>query len=348
MITAEASAPGRVNLIGEHLDYNGGKCLPIAIDRRTTAIVRRGAGEVGTRTSDAQPEGRPAAWTQYVDGVLAALGVTEPLDVAVTSTLPVGSGLSSSAALVCSIALAVDALLGLGNSREQLLEATIRAENEYVGVPTGGMDQTASLFATPGHALLIDFADGSRTPVPLDLDAAGLSLLVIDTGVRHALIDGGYAARRSDSKEAASHLGVRALALADPDDLRRVPGGRIGRRARHVLSEQARVSAFVEAVTRADWDSAGALMTASHESLRDDYEVSCSELDLAVERALGAGAVGARMTGGGFGGCAIALVTSMTGPQVRESVEAGFADYGWHAPTVFAVEASRGAQLLAT
>ncbi|HET6152905.1 MAG TPA: galactokinase family protein [Marmoricola sp.] len=344
MITAEASAPGRVNLIGEHLDYNGGRCLPIAIDRRTTASVRHAAIGSGSRSSQTEPTG----WTAYVDGVLAALGVTEAIDVTITTTVPLGAGLSSSAALECSIALAVDGLLGLGLAPEALRDACVRAETEYVGVPTGGMDQTISLFAAPGQALLIDVADGSRTPVPLDLSTAGLTLLVIDTGVRHALVDSPYAARRSDCEEAARQLGLPLLALADLDDLRKVPGGRIGRRARHVISEQARVLEFVDAAGHADWAAAGALMTASHESLRDDYEVSCPELDVAVERALGGGALGARMTGGGFGGCAIALVPAAVTEHLGQAVEAGFADYGWDAPTLFPVEASRGAQLLTT
>ncbi|RNL65791.1 galactokinase [Nocardioides marmoriginsengisoli] len=335
--TVVARAPGRVNLIGEHLDYNGGSCLPIALDRTTTASVAVGTG---ARRSDRATPG----WTAYVDGVLAALGVEEPLDISISSDVPVGAGLSSSAALTCSVALAVDDLLGLGRTRDELCAATISAENDHVGVPTGGMDQTIALYAEPGTALLLDFATGTRTPVPFA--PPDLSLLVIDTAVRHALVDGAYAARRADCEAAATHLRLTHLAHATAEQIDALPGGRLGRRARHVATEQQRVQGFVTALQVGDWKEAGALMTASHASLRDDYEVSCPELDLAVERALEAGALGARMTGGGFGGCAIALVPDGLLDAVRISVADGFAGANANAPTMFVVGASGGAEVL--
>lgn len=337
METVTASAPGRVNLIGEHLDYNGGLCLPIAIDRRTTATVRR--SEVPGRRSDAEPAG----WTAYVDGVLAALGVEEPIDVAVSSTVPVGAGLSSSAALTCSVALAVDALLGLGQDRDALAAACVRAENEHVGVPTGGMDQAAALFGTAGCALLLDFASGTRTLVPFEPSAAGASLLVVDTGVTHRLATSAYADRRADCARAADRLGLRHLATASYEQLAGIEDERVRRRARHVVTEQYRVLSFVAALHRGDWAEAGDLMTASHLSLRDDYEVSCPELDLVVAAALAAGALGARMTGGGFGGSAVVLCREEDRLAVQGRVVADFARNGLDAPTLYRVEASSGA-----
>ncbi|MFL6160168.1 MAG: galactokinase [Marmoricola sp.] len=340
MQTVTAWAPGRVNLIGEHLDYNGGHCLPIAIGLGTTATVTRSSGPDHLLRSDVEPDG----WTAYVRGVLTSLGVTEPLEVSITSDLPIGAGLSSSAALECSVALAVDTLLGLHLERENLLAACVRAENEYVGVPSGGMDQAASLFASAGSGLLLDFADGSRREVPLDL--AGYCLLVVDTRVSHALTDGGYAARAADCAAAAAELDVPYLARATGAQIDSLTDPRVRRRARHVVSEQARVESFVTAAARGRWHTAGAMMTASHRSLREDFEVSCPELDAVVEAALAAGARGARMTGGGFGGSAVVLAPSSSVDTVGEAVRRRFAENEWDAPTVFVVEASRGAQVL--
>ncbi len=337
-----ARAPGRVNLIGEHLDYNGGLCLPIAIDRRTTAVVRQASGVGHVLTSDVAPDG----WTAYVLGVLAALGVTDPLEVTVTSEVPLGAGLASSAALTCSVAVAVNELLGLGRSPDQLVATAIRAENDHVGVPTGGMDQAAALFGSPGRALLLDFDAGTRAPVAWRPEDDGCVLVVIDTRVQHALADSAYADRRADCEAAAARLGLTFLARADESRLTELSGTE-RMRARHVVSEQRRVRELVAAATSRDWTRAGSLMTGSHASLRDDFEVSCPELDLAVDASLAAGALGARMTGGGFGGAAIALVRAADLGALRREVEAGFARNDWEAPTVFVVEASRGAELLA-
>jgi galactokinase len=317
-----ASAPGRVNLIGEHLDYNGGLCLPIAVDRRTSVTVSRAPS---TRVTSAHPGAEP-----YVRGVLTALGVDEPLEIMVGDTVPVGAGLSSSAALTCGVAVAVDRLLGLGRSVSELLAATIAAENVHVGVPTGGMDQAAALRGRVGHALLLDFDDGSAGPVPWVPEESGLRLVVVDTGVRHTLATSAYAERRRSCEAVAERLGLPHLAHATEGDLSRIDGVAL-RRTRHVVTEQRRVRDLVAAAAAGDWTEVGRLMTASHASLRDDYEVSCAELDAAVDQALAAGALGARMTGGGFGGCAIALYP--------EGVEA---------PTGFPVRASRAASVDAT
>ena len=347
-----ASAPGRVNLIGEHLDYNGGRCLPIALPCRTTVTVRPSTeGQLAVSSGGVSWSGLPTeraeGWAAYVVGVLWALGVEAALDLEVTSDVPIGAGLSSSAALECATALAVDRLLDLGRSREELASACIRAETEYVGAPTGGLDQTTVVFAEPDEALLLDFADGSRSAVRFDPASAGLALLVVDTRVSHALVDGGYAARRADCERAAELLGVAMLAaVEDPASaLTTLHDDRIRRRARHVLGEQRRVDQFVLALDTGDWAEAGALMTASHESLRDDFEVSCPELDAVVSAALAVGALGARMTGGGFGGSAIVLVDRERVPEARRAVDAAFAANGWQPPAYLDGRASAGARV---
>ncbi|HET7684299.1 MAG TPA: galactokinase [Marmoricola sp.] len=339
-----ASAPGRVNLIGEHLDYNGGRCLPIALPMRTTAYVARreqdGPSLVWEGTADA-PDADP---TEYVLGVLAALEVTTPVHVDISSSVPIGSGLSSSAALECSVAVAVDALLGLDRSDDELVEACIRAETEFVGAPTGGLDQSASILCREGEALLLDFATGSRTPVPFAPEDDGLALLVIDTRASHSHVDGGYGDRRTECEEAARLLGVERLVDAPPDGLSGLPEV-LARRVRHVLTEQQRVDAFVDAAGARDWTEVGRLMAASHASMRDDYEVSAPELDAVVEVAVEAGALGARMTGGGFGGSAIALVASERADAVRRAVTQAFAGRGWREPGFHSGLASPGARV---
>jgi galactokinase len=345
-----ASAPGRVNLIGEHLDYNGGRCLPIALPQRTTARIARADGDHTTiRSGDLEWSGavgeRPGGWAAYVGGVLWVLKVNEALDIEITSDVPVGAGLSSSAALECSVAVAVDVLLEHGLMPDDLAAACIRAETEYVGAATGGLDQTIAMHGRAGEALLLDFADGSRSRVRFDPASAGLDLLVVDTRVSHQLVAGGYADRRADCERAAGLLGVdRLCAVDDPASaLTALPDDRVRRRAAHVFSEQQRVSEFVAALGLGDWAEAGALMTSSHESLRDDFEVSCAELDTVVAVALDSGALGARMTGGGFGGSAIALVPGNLASDVRVAVDDAFAAQGWAAPAHLDGRASAGA-----
>ncbi len=322
-------APGRVNLIGEHLDYNGGRCLPIALGVGTTTTIRRAAR---TSFSSAQVSDSKG-WTAYAEGVLHALaddGVpVPPVEIVIDSTVPLGAGLSSSAALTCSIALAALWAADTEAEPEQVIRAAMRAENEAAGAPTGGMDQTVSVLAREGHALLIDFDDGSQQQVPWDAD-----VIVIDTKVRHALNDGRYGERRAQCEAAAEALGVPLLARATSwDGL----DGVLARRARHVVTEMARVAQVLVG------QDVGAAMTASHESLRDDFEVSCPELDTAVEAALGAGAHGARMTGGGFGGSAIALVDPDRAEDVRGAVTEAFGRRGFTPPEFLDGHASRGA-----
>jgi galactokinase len=333
------SAPGRVNLIGEHLDYNGGRSLPIALSCRTYAAVgprtdgrlvvhslqQNGPVEV----TASSPADKAEGWAGYVAGVVWALGVDAGLDIVVDGQVPSGAGLSSSAALECSVAVAVSAVAGLTPSREELVEACVRAENEYVGAPTGSMDQTVAMFAQQDHALLIDFAGGGMRLVPWEPPGR---LLVIDTRASHALVGGEYADRRASCESAAASLGVPRLAAAGPGDVEELIDPTEKRRARHVVTEQARVEQALRAIEQVDWPELGRLMTASHRSLRDDYEVSCRELDVAVEAALEAGSWGARMTGGGFGGSAIALVPPGRGDAVRDAVESAYSAEGLKSP----------------
>jgi galactokinase len=261
--------------------------------------------------------------------------------------VPIGAGLSSSAALECAIAAAVDELADLGLSRPELARIAQRAENDFVGVPSGVLDQSASLLCTAGHALLLDCRDGTTRQIPFEPASAGLSLVVVDTRAHHSLADGQYARRRDECARACDALGVaslrevhtteRAEALEDPV---------LRARARHVVSENERVVLIAELLQAADadadlWRLVGSTMTRSHASLRDDYEVSCDELDVAVDAALSAGALGARMTGGGFGGSAIALTADVA--AVTDAVVGSFAARGFTAPRVFAVEAGPGA-----
>ncbi|WP_151082337.1 galactokinase [Nocardioides cynanchi] len=343
-----ASAPGRVNLIGEHTDYNGGLCLPLALPQRTTVrLETRSDPRLRLRSRqesdgwEGAVEDRPTGWAAYVAGVVAALradGDDVPgFDAEIDSDVPLGAGLSSSAALECATAVAVAALIGLDlddPGRRRLAAACIRAENDYVGAPTGGMDQTVAMLARPGHALLLDFAgdDVTQVPVPLPLEDAGLVLLVTDTRVSHTLTDGSYGDRRTECRAAAAALGVTELSRAD---LRRVEAMAdlvLRRRARHVLTENDRVRSAVALIGAGDWTGLGRVLDASHVSMRDDFEISCRELDLAVTAARGAGALGARMTGGGFGGSAVALVPASALDDVRRAVTAAFAEAGLAEP----------------
>lgn len=338
------AAPGRVNLIGEHTDYNDGFVLPLALEQTTRAqvSVRDDGTADGTALryrSEAGPGGDDQLGREYVQGVLDAFraaGHAVPgLDVAVTSDVPIGAGLSSSAALECSVALAVDELCGLGLGRQELAALAQRAENDFVGVPTGGMDQRASLLCTAGHALLLDCRDDSTAQVPFDPAAEELALVVIDTRVHHALGDGQYGRRREECARAAAALGVESLRDATLDDVERLDDDLLRRRARHVVTENARVLDVVERLRAGRLRAIGPVLTASHASMRDDYEISAPELDLAVETAVTAGALGARMTGGGFGGSAIALAPDAD--VIRVSVEDAFRAREYAAPHVFTV-----------
>ncbi|RHW25608.1 galactokinase [Nocardioides immobilis] len=369
--SATARAPGRVNLIGDHTDYNGGLCLPFAIAPATSTTARsRGDDRLRIRSTafpevwsghlaDLTLEGREAMpdWVRYPAGVLWAAredGWLLPgVDLVIDSELPLGAGLSSSAALECSVALAVGTLVDRPldpGSRHRLAELCRRAETEFAGAPTGGMDQLVSLLAKPDHALLIDFTDTSVRPVPLALREAGLVVLVTDTGSAHQLVDAesGYAQRRAECERAAAALGLPRIGLAWPDDLSRLDDDVQQARARHVLSENARVEDTITAVTAGDWEAVGRILLSSHVSLRGDFAASTPALDLAVETAVEAGALGARLTGGGFGGSTIALVPEERASAVQTAIDTAFAAAGDPAPTHLVVLPSAGASVRTT
>ncbi|MBE7324423.1 galactokinase [Nocardioides sp. Y6] len=335
--TAVGRAPGRVNLIGEHTDYLGGLCLPIALAESTWVAVGplpdAVPGAVRMSSGDdlrwnGWVDARSTGWEAYVLGALQAVGHRGGIALHVETTLPVGAGLSSSAALICAVQRAVSE-----RPNPDLVDPAVAAEVEHVGVPTGGMDQSVALLATAGHALLLDFGTGARRAVPWRPEQAGLDLLVVDTGVRHDNAGGDFARRRAEATAALSDFGT-------PDD------PVLARRRRHVLSENRRTAEAVRALERGDWDEVGELFIASHRSLRDDHEVSCPELDLVVSTSLAGGALGARMTGGGFGGCAIALCPQAATETVRRSLRGAFTARSWAVPTVWTAVASGAATRL--
>lgn len=351
--TVTAFAPGRVNLIGEHTDYNDGLCLPFALPMGTT--VRLTPRSDGIVTAESREAGRWQAsleeiddrtvtgWASYVAGVVWALrrdGIEVPgCDLEIASDVPLGAGLSSSASLECAVAVAVAAVAGLDLDhavRRRLAEVCRRAETEYVGAPTGGLDQLAVMLAAEEGGVLIDFGDDTTRTVPLPLAAAGLAVLVTDTRVEHTLADGsGYGERRTECERALDRLGLSSLRQASADDvatLERDGEPVLARRVRHQVSENDRVGATAEAVEAADWSRVGRLLSESHASLRDDYEVTVPALDVAVAAALEHGALGARMTGGGFGGSTIALVAESRVDAVRDGINAAFATAGLEAP----------------
>jgi len=292
-----------------------------------------------------------AGWAAYVGGVLWAVeqtGARMPgMDLVIDSRVPVGAGLSSSAALECAVAVAACTLAGddLDDAMRQVtVAACMRAEQDIVGAPTGGMDQTIAMFARRGHALLIDFRDGRHEQIPWRMP--DVRLLVVDTRVTHALNDGQYGDRRAECDRVAELIGVDRLCdVDDPEGaLREITDDQLRRRARHVFTENQRVGAAVHALRDQDPSEVGRIFTDSHASLRDDYQVSCVELDLVVEAALAAGAYGARMTGGGFGGSAITLVEPRHLASVRAEITKAFADAGLRRPRFLLVEPSEGAR----
>lgn len=318
--TRLARASGRVNLIGEHVDYVGGQCLPVAIPYATWVAARlRDDDRVLLSSAGHEPwEGERGTaardlpgWGRYALAALEESGHHAGLEIHVESTVPTGAGLSSSAALICAVLRAVD-----DRANHDLVDPAIRAETVRLGLPTGGLDQTISLLGQVGHALRLDFSGARPVMVPWSPGAAGLELLVVDTGVRHDNSDGAFARVRSTSE--------RALAGETGDP-------RLERHRRHVEGENRRVDEVVQALVRGDWRSVGAAMTASHASLRDDLQVSCAELDGVVEVALGRGALGARMTGGGFGGCALVLAPTELRGQLLESFDELWHERGFRA-----------------
>ncbi len=357
-------APGRVNLIGEHTDYNEGFVLPFALGQGVRAAAsRRDDGKLELRSRQAPDSpvtvaldtlapGSVTGWAAYPAGVAWALREAgQPIggtSIAIDADLERGSGLSSSAALECATALALTELHGLSVHRPELAALARHAENEFVGVPTGIMDQSASLLCEAGHALLLDCRSGESSAVPLDLAAVGLILLVVDTRVPHELSDGRYAARRRACEEAARALGVRSLrdVADDLGAVNRLTDPVLRRRARHVITENARVLETVALLRAGQAASCGPLLSASHASLRGDFEISWPQADAAVDAAAAGGALGARMTGGGFGGSIIALTAVARSEQVRASIRDGFARLGWPEPGFLDALPSSGARRL--
>jgi galactokinase len=363
-------APGRVNLIGEHTDYNGGFVLPVALDfgvivaasARSDGVLTARSRQwpddaITVRIDDLDPtSSQPVdGWAAYPAGVVWALtraGHRPPgLDLLLDGDVPQGAGLSSSAAIECATALACAELFGLGLSRVELAALAQHAENDYVGVPCGIMDQSASLLCREDHALFLDSLTLATEHVPFPLTGDGLALLVIDTRAPHRLVDGEYADRRRSCERAAAALGVASLREISPEGLDgaigRLDDEALRRRVRHVVTENARVLEVVELLRQGRPRDLGRAMLASHRSLRDDYEVSAPELDIAVEAAVGAGALGARMTGGGFGGCAIALVDAGAVEAVTEEVQSAFDTNRFAPPEVWPARAAAGARRLA-
>ncbi|MFH8289039.1 galactokinase [Streptomyces sp. NPDC018059] len=358
------SAPGRVNLIGEYTDFNEGFVLPLAlphtavaaVSRRTDGVLRLHSADLDAPLAELRVDEltplSDGGWAAYPAGVVWALrDAGHPVtgaDLHLASTVPTGAGLSSSAALEVVTALALDELFGLGLTRPELAVLAQRAENAFVGVPCGVMDQTASACCTDGHALHLDCRDLSIRQVPFDLAAEGLRLLVVDTRVKHALGDGAYAERRAGCEEGARALGVshlRDIAYEElPAALDKLGDDKVRRYVRHIVSDDHRVERVIGLLDAGDVRAIGPVLTEGHASLRDDLRISCPELDLVVSAANAAGALGARMTGGGFGGSAIVLVETDDADRVTASVLEAFAAAGFTAPRVFPAVASAGAR----
>ena len=353
------SAPGRANLIGEHTDYNNGFVLPFGIDRRTyVALGQR--DDRGCRITssfsdevieieltDAKPEGLD--WALYPLGVAWVMSENQKsgFDVFIDSDVPIGAGLSSSAAVECSMALALNDVWGAGKSAIELALIGQRAENEVVGAPTGIMDQTASMMARSDGAVLIDCKTLETTQVDLGLDEKDLIVAVIDTRVSHRHSDGGYRSRREACEKGAAIMEVeslRELEISDLPKAQELMDDVTYRRVRHIVTENQRVLQSVSALADARMDELGELLLASHASMRDDFEISITELDVAVETAMAVGAVGSRMTGGGFGGAAIAIIHKDKLKELESRVLEVFAERGFGTPRVFAVTPSQGAR----
>jgi galactokinase len=358
------SAPGRVNLIGEHTDYNEGFVLPFAINRRTVLAlavrddrrIRIGSAFADEVVEIGLDELRPdvlGGWSAYPLGVAWALGefgadlaAVPGVDIYLESTVPVGAGLSSSAAIESAVAVALNDVWQLGFDRQKLARVGQLAENRAVGAPTGIMDQSASLLGRKDSAVFLDCRSLESEVVPLGFAEADLQLLIIDTGVSHAHATGGYADRRASCEKGARILGVESLRDVAVDDLPRARDlldDETFRRVRHVVTENQRVLDTVRTVREEGAVAIGPLLDASHVSMRDDFEISVAELDLAVETAQANGAIGARMTGGGFGGAAIALVSSDGVSRIQVAIDGAFAEHGFGQPTMFVVTASDGA-----
>jgi len=362
------SAPGRVNLIGEHTDYNNGFVFPFAINRRTFAAVALrtdGMARVASSFShqvveipiDEISAHTVSDWSAYPLGVAWALMqvcalqklsqvAPQGFDCYIESDVPVGAGLSSSAAIECAVAVALNELWGAGLDRRTLARVGQLAENEIVGAPTGIMDQSASLLGELDHGVFLDCQDLTAEVVDLGFAREGLELLIIDTRVAHRHADGGYASRRAACEAGAAAMGVsslRELTVADLPRAQELLDDLTFRRVRHVVTENDRVQQAVATLQSKGPRAMGDLLYASHVSMRDDFEISIDELDAAVETSMRHGAIGARMTGGGFGGAAIALVPIEKISEVTLAVTAEFEALGFTKPDIFVVSAAPGA-----
>ena len=357
------AAPGRVNVIGEHTDYNDGYVMPFALAQRVL-IAAAPRNDHGTwtvtslnnrstkifRAADLQPG--MTGWQAYVAGVVWALKEAgyriDGADLVLTSDVPKGAGLSSSAALECAVLIALADLNELEIPGLERAKLARRAENAFVGAPTGLMDQAASTLCTAGHALFFDCRTDAAEQVLLETRSSGLEILVLDTKTPHALVDSEYAARRTSCEEAARLLGVPALRdVTDLDAaLAQLSDPVMRRRVRHVVTENARVLEAVAILRAGRIVDLAPLLDASHESMRDDFEITVPQVDLAVDVARASGALGARMTGGGFGGCIIALVEAGDSNRIGDEITVKFGAAGYGPPTHFTAVPSAGAERL--
>jgi galactokinase len=358
-----AKAPGRVNLIGEHTDYNDGHVLPLAIDRTVAVAAAPRAGAVQAYSLDydqedsfslaeirALPEG---GWRNYMRGVAWAMRKAghslRGLQLALSGDVPIGAGLSSSAALEVAVAAAFAAVSEIPLDRRDVALLAQRSENDFVGVQCGIMDQLVAVFGQPDHALLIDCRSLDVEPVLLSLDRQGMAVVIVDSAVRRALGESPYNQRRQQCVQAAAALGVPALRDVTPDDVeargRELPPD-LYCRARHVATEEARVTASVAALRSGDLEMLGSLLCESHESLRHDFQVSCPELDLLVELAAQMeGVLGARLTGAGFGGCTLNLVRRGALDAFRRGVLEAYRQRTGLPADMHVVRASQGLQV---
>ena len=359
------AAPGRVNLIGEHVDYAAGASIPFALphstavaaaprdDGRVRAVSAAGMVRGEVALADVRP-GHPTDWLGYVAGTVWALfpeHTQAGFDFAIVSDVPLGSGLSSSAALECSVGLAAfdlrEAREPNDADRERIVAAAIRAENEVVQAATGGLDQNASIFCRAGEALFLDFSSGDKHRVPFDLEAMGMALVIADTNAPHTLSDGQYVSRRGLIDRVMGGLGARGMRSEDAVRRWAESAGEdpdlVARRVRHVARETDRTFAAEKALRAGDIETFRALMRDSHVSLRDDYEVTTPELDCAFSAA---GEFGARMTGGGFGGAVIALVEVENVDRVADDIAAAAARHRFPEPTFYLGLPGAGARKL--
>ena len=352
------SAPGRANLIGEHTDYNEGFVFPFGIDKRTYVALSprsdslcRVSSDIDGKTYETDLSSKPEDmdWALYPLGVAWVMRewAKSGFDAFFTSNVPVGSGLSSSAAIECAIGVALNEIWSAGRTKQQIALLGQRAENDVVGAPTGMMDQTASMLAERDSAVFLDCQSLEAKAVPPHLEERDLVVAVIDTRVAHRHSDGGYRVRRESCERGASIMGVSSLRGLTEADLSRAQSLLSDvdfRRVRHIVTENQRVLDSIDALQAGDMARFGELLLASHDSMAHDFEISIEELDLAVEVAMKTGAIGSRMTGGGFGGAAIAVIDKALLGTLEKNCQAAFSAKGYLEPKVFAVVPSEGAK----